>query len=350
MTSAPAGHDTVMQQPPVWTVTVAVDATVAWPNDEACDREAFVESLWARYGDAGLCGIFEGAVDTAEAAALGLVESSVVLDAAAAPADRDWVACLPKAEITLWFDAELAARAAATDLAGTAGCRVLDVRLMPHDADARSWQQEFRVIDVPGFGLVCPPWDVAAESTRRRPVVVIDPGCGFGTGLHETTQLCLAALASCSRAEAGPRRVLDYGSGSGILAIAAAVLGAEAVDAIEIDTRVHPAILDNARRNSVADRVHVAAELPPIGEPYDVVVANIVAPVLLADADALCERLRRGGTLVLSGLLDDNLPAIIERFQALIRTRPDVSHSGNWRCLMFTHPIGGLQGQPPMGP
>jgi ribosomal protein L11 methyltransferase len=172
-------------------------------------------------------------------------------------------------------------------------------------------------------------------------MVVIDPGCGFGTGLHETTQLCLAALASCNQADAGMRRVLDYGSGSGILAIAAAVLGAEAVDAVEIDTRVHPAILDNARLNDAADRLRVAAQLPPIDEPYDVVVANIVAPVLLVDAPALCSRLRRGGTLVLSGLLADDLPVVVHCFQSRLETVPQITSAGDWRCLTFTQPEGG---------
>jgi ribosomal protein L11 methyltransferase len=163
--------------------------------------------------------------------------------------------------------------------------------------------------------------------------IFIEPGLGFGTGLHETTQLCLAAIAA--RRRRGDR-MLDYGSGSGILGIAAAVLGAGRVDAIEIDTNVHGALRENARRNGVADRLQPTAALPPEPGDYDLVVANIIAAVLTEHAALLCDRVGRGGgELVLSGLLADEATAVADRFAALLDSRPQIHERGAWRCFSF---------------
>ena len=169
----------------------------------------------------------------------------------------------------------------------------------------------------------------------------IEPGVGFGTGLHETTRLCLAALAAWRDDGRPCARVLDFGSGSGILAIAAAVLGAQHVDAIEIDAAVHEAIRANAARNGIADRVRVAAELPAAGTGYDLVLANIVAGVLIEHAAVLGAAVRRrpagelAGGLVLSGLRDHEVAPVIDRYRAVLDVAPLHATLGDWHCLRF---------------
>jgi ribosomal protein L11 methyltransferase len=130
-------------------------------------------------------------------------------------------------------------------------------------------------------------------------VVRLDPGLAFGTGSHPTTKLVLHFLEENIR---GGERVLDYGCGSGILAIAAAKLGAARVDAVDIDPDAVRSAVANAAANGVPMRTAVPEELAPI--EYDLVVSNILAQPLILLAPLLAERTRRGGCIALSGILE----------------------------------------------
>lgn len=320
--------------PPPWIVAVAIDTTVALPDGRVVGRDDFHAWLWERAER--LLGIDEGTVTATEAAASGLVPAWMVIDTAAAPPDRDWVADLAGAEAEWWFADERSARVTAGLVADLAGCRIRGIRAAEPFDHGR--QAPFGPVAVPGFGTVRAASEEGEAGVHGsgEATIFIEPGLGFGTGLHETTQLCLAALADRRRRDGRFDRVLDHGSGSGILGIAAVVLGAARVDAVEIDTNVHAALRDNARRNGVDGRLHLARDLPVATEAYDVVIANIVAAVLLEQAAELCSRVsRRGGELVLSGLLADESPAVAQRFATLLGIRPRIAESGVWRCLSF---------------
>jgi ribosomal protein L11 methylase PrmA len=313
---------------------VAIDTSVTLPEGAIVGRDDFHAWLW-EHAD-GLLGIDEGSVTATEAAASGLVPSWMVIDTAAAPPDRDWVADLAVAQVEWWFADESSARSAAGLVADLAGCRIRGIRV--EEPVDREQPAPFGPVAISGFGTVRAAGDEgeAGIDENGAATIFIEPGLGFGTGLHETTQLCLAALADRRRRNGRFDRVLDHGSGSGILGIAAVVLGAGRVDAIEIDTNVHAALRDNARRNGVAGRLHVAHDLPVAADPYDVVVANIVAAVLLEQAAVLCGHVsRRGGELVLSGLLADEAPAVAKRFATLLGVRPQITERGVWTCLSF---------------
>lgn len=318
-----------------WVVDLEIGSTLTLVDGTQLDRDAFLEWLWQRFGDEGLAGIHEGDVDTAAAAAAGLVGAGLVLDAAVAPADRDWVGELAVSSAAAWFTDEFAARVAAGELAGVQGCTVRAVR---REVAAIDWRAAFTAIEVPGFGIVRPAWDEGAATGHPGPITIfIEPGVGFGTGLHETTQLCLAAIAAHVAEVGPPDRMLDFGSGSGILAIAAAVCGSREVDAVEIDGLVHEAIRANARRNGVADRLRVSATLDGCCPSYDLVCANIVADVLLAHAETLCRLVGRPGDgLVLSGLLAGEAAAVADRYAALLGAPPRITQAGDWRCLRFS--------------
>lgn len=343
--TTPAPPDTPSGDAPVWVVSALVADVVRLPAGESLPREAFFEAAWDLLDDTGLSGIHEGSIDVGEAFAAGLAESSLVLDAAAAP-PRDWVAGSARADAELWFASEEGARAAAARLAACAGCVVAGIRREePRDwiADA---QAAHAPLAVPGFGTVVAPWHVAQERTDGGnpdggTTLVIDPGTGFGTGGHPTTRLCLAAIAA--RLPAGPAatpglRVLDFGSGSGILAIAAALRGAADVTAVEIDERVHDAVRTNARANGVADRIALTPSLDAVAGPFDVILANIVAPVLVAAAGDLVARLRPGGTMVLSGLRDADLPAIRAAYGASGLVEASAVVEEGWSCLTLALP------------
>jgi ribosomal protein L11 methyltransferase len=175
----------------------------------------------------------------------------------------------------------------------------------------REWMQHYRPMRF-GDGLwICPSWLEPPDPAAIN--LLLDPGLAFGTGTHPTTALCLEALATLPLAGA---RVVDYGCGSGILAIAAARLGAVAVLAIDNDPQALFACRDNAARNDVSEAV-LEVRGP---EDYDraawhgradVVVANILAGPLSALADELCDLLAPGGTLLLAGLLETQMQALV---------------------------------------
>jgi ribosomal protein L11 methyltransferase len=349
--------DTRQNRGETWVLDLVVEADAIVPDGCGSGRDAFIEWLWGTLGECGLTGVFEGAVDAEAAAAAGLIESPRVLDAAGSPADRDWVAELPAATLSCWFTDEPAARRAAAGLAGVPGCAVLTVRAECHDADEASWRQSFAAIAVPGFGTVCPAWDEGESyASVHGSTIFIEPGAGFGTGLHETTQLCLAAIAGWVGQGGRLDRVLDFGSGSGILGIAAAVCGAVRVHAVEVDRRVHDAICGNAARNGVIDRVAVMSELPTDAEPHDLVVANIVADVLLQHAERLASAVRRdpagglAGGVVLSGLLEEDVARVADAFAGLLGGPPVVTRRGEWRCLTFAAFTAANHGEQPSCP
>jgi len=178
-------------------------------------------------------------------------------------------------------------------------------------------------------------------------VIQLDPGLAFGSGLHPTTQLCLEAMARLP--ELPGANVLDYGCGSGVLALGALVLGAARVDGVDHDPQALVATTDNAAYNGVAKgmQVFMPGELPDRLR-YKVVVANILANPLIELADELSERLLPGGTLILAGLLAQQADAVIEAYPTINFAAP-VSHApgssaDSWVRLQGVRAAGVLPG------
>ncbi|MBQ0957864.1 50S ribosomal protein L11 methyltransferase [Ideonella sp. 4Y11] len=159
----------------------------------------------------------------------------------------------------------------------------------------RLTQSQFAPVPVTEQFWIVPTWhEVPAGATR---VMRLDPGLAFGTGTHPTTRMCLRWIAA--HAQPWPR-VLDYGCGSGILAIGAALHGAQVIDAVDID----PAAVESSRANAVANGVALNAGLPDAAQGvYPLVLANILATPLKLLAPLLCAHLAPGGHLVLAGIL-----------------------------------------------
>ena len=176
-----------------------------------------------------------------------------------------------------------------------------------HEADwAEAWKAHFPVLRVGRRIVIRPTW----RRHRAAPddvVLALDPGMAFGTGLHPTTRLCLAALdAFADRGAVEGARALDVGCGSGILAIAAAKLGAASVLGVDTDPIAIEATAANAARNRLGRRVRARHGSVPTGEPpFDLVLANLIASVLIALAPLLAGELRPGGTLLASGIFVD---------------------------------------------
>jgi ribosomal protein L11 methyltransferase len=176
-----------------------------------------------------------------------------------------------------------------------------------HEADwAEAWKAHFPVLRIGRRIVIKPTWRrhrAAADDV----VLALDPGMAFGTGLHPTTRLCLAALETLAdRRTLEGARVLDVGCGSGILAIAAAKLGASSVLGVDTDPIAVEATLANAGRNGLADRIAARQGSLPSGDAgSDVVLANLIASLLVTLAPLLRDELRIGGTLLASGIFLD---------------------------------------------
>ncbi|MDE2607806.1 MAG: 50S ribosomal protein L11 methyltransferase [Burkholderiales bacterium] len=196
------------------------------------------------------------------------------------------------------FADEAQAREAAQLLAPQdffAGCQVIGVQPVPEQDWVRLTQSQFEPVEItPSFWIV-PTWHEPPAAARQ--VIRLDPGLAFGTGTHPTTRMCLRWIAQ--HPPAG-QRVLDYGCGSGILAIGAAKFGAASVDAMDIDEAAVRSTEDNARANGV----QLSAGLPDrAAGKYDTVLANILATPLKVLAPLLCGHVAPGGHLVLAGIL-----------------------------------------------
>jgi len=183
------------------------------------------------------------------------------------------------------------------------GCEVLGIQNVPDQDWVRLTQSQFTPVDItPDFWIV-PTWHEPPEQART--LIRLDPGLAFGTGTHPTTRMCLRWIARQGQLDSDPSggltRVLDYGCGSGILAIGAAKFGASDVDAVDID----PAAVESTVLNAQANHVAVRAGLPDVVTgAYQTVLANILATPLKVLAPLLWSRVAPGGSLVLAGILE----------------------------------------------
>ncbi|ABM38687.1 [LSU ribosomal protein L11P]-lysine N-methyltransferase [Polaromonas naphthalenivorans CJ2] len=207
-----------------------------------------------------------------------------------------------RSRIVALFATEALARDAATLLQAQdffAGCHVVAIQAVPEQDWVRLTQSQFTPVEItPEFWIV-PTWHEPPAQARQ--VIRLDPGLAFGTGTHPTTRMCLRWIAARGTSGQSLGRVLDYGCGSGILAIGAAKFGAVAIDAVDIDE----AAVESTRANAQANHVQLQTGLPDkaVGR-YQTVLANILATPLRVLAPLLCAHVQPGGNLVLAGILE----------------------------------------------
>lgn len=221
---------------------------------------------------------------------------------------------------------DIPAIVAALEQAHIASTFTYRVRSIDEQDWVRATQVQFDPIRIRDDLWIVPSWHVAPNPQALN--VVLDPGLAFGTGSHPTTQLCLAWLADHLQAGAC---VLDYGCGSGILAITAKLLGAGEVLGVDIDAQAIAASYANAAANGAKVRFALPDEMPPV--IADIVLANILAKPLMMLAPMLTSRCRRGGQIVLSGILKTQIRDVSACYQVWFDMEPPV-YQEEWALLI----------------
>jgi ribosomal protein L11 methyltransferase len=218
-------------------------------------------------------------------------------------------------------------------------------RVIKEEKWAENWKANFKPLRITPRLVVKPPWEEYARQ-KGEWVIEIDPGMAFGTGTHPSTQMCVQALEEIIRSSPHFPSMLDVGTGSGILAIAARKLGVGQVLAVDID----PVAIDCARKNASVNNIDRGIEFR-VGSPdglrqkFDIIVANLLPQELLKVAPFLPKRMSSRGTLVISGLLrgqeNEMISAFAEQGLEILRSRK----LRGWACLVLRQRVGKKNGE-----
>lgn len=236
-----------------------------------------------------------------------------------------------RSRMTALFQEESGAREAVQLLSAQdffEGCNIVAVEAVVEQDWVRLTQSQFTPVDItPDFWIV-PTWHEPPAQAQQ--IIRLDPGLAFGTGTHPTTRMCLRWIAAHTLTG---QRVLDYGCGSGILAVGAAKFGAQTIDAVDIDQAAVEATVLNAQAN----HVRLNAGLPDLAQGvYDTVLANILATPLKVLAPLLCAHVAVGGALVLAGILERQADELKQAYAPYIDLKVSDTQEG-WILMTATH-------------
>lgn len=199
-----------------------------------------------------------------------------------------------------------------------------------------NWKQYFHQFYIDDL-LVIPSWEEIKEEDKDKKVLHIDPGTAFGTGMHDTTQLCIRQLKKYITPET---ELLDVGTGSGILAIISLMYGIKHAVGTDLDPCAVPAVQDNMANNGIdpsgfdmmiGNIITDKAVQDKVGyEKYDIVVANILADVLVPLTPVICNQLKKGGVYITSGIIDDKEQTVVDAVKAAGLEVIEVTYQGEW--------------------
>ena len=214
----------------------------------------------------------------------------------------------------------------------------VSIRRLPRENWATSWRRHFTPLEIGAGLLIKPSWSRRRARAGQR-VVILDPGLSFGTGHHATTEFCLRQLVDC-RQRGAAQSFLDVGSGSGILAIAAAKLGYAPIEAFDFDPEAVRSAQANIRRNRVAEKVSLRCDdltrLRTRGaRRFDVICANVTYDLLASQARKLSQLLARDGRLMAAGILVEQFSVVTKKFQQFGLTLGESELNNIWRSGQF---------------
>ncbi len=216
--------------------------------------------------------------------------------------------------------------------------KLLKLEQCPHEDWQGAWKQYFIPVDIGQSFTVCPPWKIEEVPNNRTPII-IDPGQGFGTGNHPSTVLALEVLERyIHHASPLPASMVDIGTGSGILAFAAAFLGIPLIHGVDIDQAAIADVVKNRKLNHLENKVQVM-----IGEPdclrkkYSIVISNMLFTELLQVKKELVNLVDTMGVLICSGFLEKQWPQLKEVFEKERMIAKHVFQKEDWRAVIMQH-------------
>lgn len=196
---------------------------------------------------------------------------------------------------------------------------------------ADNWKKDYKSFRISERITISPSWEVKRKNAEDS-VVYLDPGSAFGTGTHESTAMCAEIMDRMIRPE---DRVLDLGCGSGILSIIAKKLGAEYVEAIDVDRTAVDVAAENIRFNEAEVHAHVGTLFNAHCNDYSLIVANIIADVLIDLCPGFPEYLREGGHLLISGIIDSKKNAVLSEYNRSGFILIEEMRKGDWYAFLF---------------
>ena len=238
--------------------------------------------------------------------------------------------------LEVYFQSEVEAEIAAKVMAGLEGVRGCGVRRCQAKDWLSFWRHHFHPMDLGSRLTICPVWDKDHLPKTGRTVILIDPGVSFGTGDHFTTRFCLEMVDRICTQQPPPRAMLDAGTGSGILAIAAVKLGCPRALGLDNDPLALKQAAENLELNGVAGRVELRVQdvmTDPVRETYDLVCANILASVLIELAPSLAAAASR--TLVLSGIREMEADGVAEAYMRCGFQEVARDGDGEWAGILM---------------
>lgn len=203
---------------------------------------------------------------------------------------------------------------------------------------ANNWKKYFKPLSVGNKLLIKPSWEKCSNAENRK-ILEIDPASSFGTGQHNTTQLCLELLEKYMKAE---DNLLDLGCGSGILSIGGVLLGAKSATAIDIEENAVTTAIENAKKNNISEKKYKAycgniiedeSLVKEIGTGYDIICANIVADILIAMSEIFDKFLKKNGVLIMSGVISTRKDEVIEAVVSKGFSTIEIHEKGGWVAI-----------------
>lgn len=228
-----------------------------------------------------------------------------------------------------------------TDTNGEYGRLEAELSSIREEDWANNWKQYFKPLEIGKKLVIKPSWEEYSGDGSRI-ILEIDPASSFGTGQHHTTRLCLELLEGCVN---GGEKILDMGCGSGILSIAAMLLGAQDAVAVDIEENAAATAAENAQKNNIPAEKYTTyfgnilsdeKLADRIDGKYDVITANIVADVLIAMKDHFLRYIRKGGTLIVSGIIEERMEEVLSAIEQTGFTRKGVNVKDGWAAAEFT--------------
>lgn len=231
-----------------------------------------------------------------------------------------------------------------TDSEGAYGRLEAELSSIREEDWANNWKQYFKPVKIGEKLVIKPSWE-EYENDGSRIILEIDPASSFGTGQHHTTRLCLELLEKCLNTG---DNILDMGCGSGILSIGAMLLGAEKAVAVDIEENAAETAMENAVKNNISPEKYTTYYgniltddklADKIDDKYDVIAANIVADVLIAMKGYFLRYIRNGGTLIVSGIIEERMHEVIDALEGVGFKDPEANVKEGWAAVKFTAPV-----------